>query len=122
MRTITLNPKIGSPFTSVELTNAELAQLMKEAGENRIIIKTESGTFKDLSAPKDQFEKTYRDPKHLVTLFAVNSVLAANNEPLLTDEEAEVVLYPFGREQDAKPEEIQALAGFKVEKTVILTT
>jgi len=35
------------------------------------------------------------------------------------DEEIEHLLYPFGKEQTVSTENLQALAGFKVEKTII---
>lgn len=49
----------------------------------------------------------------------INALLEKSNMPLMTLEEAEWLCFdPIKKDKNTQPEEIQRLAGFKVEKTI----
>ena len=105
MRKITLNPRIGNQSTL-------------DWNYDWIVVK-EGTELKEFKGEKtNQWNYRYT-AEQLKTISEVNSVLEQNTQPLMTEEEIENLLYPFGKETKIKTEDLQALAGFKVEKTII---
>jgi hypothetical protein len=104
-RRITLNPRIGNQFTM-------------DFNHDWIVVK-EGNEVKEFKGEKtDQWNHRYT-AEQLKTISEVNSVLEQNLQPLMTDEEVEHLLYPFGKETKIGTEDLQHLAGFKVEKKIV---
>ena len=105
MRKITLNPKIGNTSTF-------------DWNNDWIVIK-ENDQLKELSAPKK--DNSYRGytREQLEVIQTTNHVLEHNNQPAMSIEEVEHLLFPFGKDQKIDAEDLQALAGFKVEKKIV---
>jgi len=105
MRKITLNPRIADS-TSFDWNN------------DWIVIK-ENDQLNEFSAPrKDNPYRGYTRQQQEV-IQTVNHVLEHNNQPVVSIEEADRLLFPFGKDQEVNSEDIQALAGFKVEKKIV---
>jgi len=105
MRKITLNPRIADS-TSFDWKN------------DWIVIK-EDDQLKEFSAPrKDNLYRAYTK-EQLEVIQTVNRVLEHNNQPTMSIEEVEHLLFPFGKDQKIDAEDLQALAGFKVEKKIV---
>jgi hypothetical protein len=103
-RRITLNPRIGNQSTL-------------DWNHNWIVVK-EGTELKEFKGEKTN-QWIYRyTAEQIRTILEVNSVLEKNNQPLMTDEEIEHLLYPFGKETKIDTEDLQHLAGFRVEKTI----
>ena len=107
MRRITLNPRFGSNgLNYVDF-------------ENTWIIVKDEDKVEEFKASRYQFQFSNYTVEQIKAIFEVNNVLKDNNQPLMTNEEIEHLLYPFGKEQKVATEDLQALAGFRVEKTII---
>ena len=105
MRKITLNPRIAGQTTF-------------DWNNDWIVIK-EDGQLKEFSAPtKDNPYREYTK-QQLEVIQTANRVLEHNNQPVMSIEEVEHLLFPFGKDQKIEAEDLQVLAGFKVEKTII---
>ena len=104
MRKITLNPRIGN-------------QLTLDWNYDWIVVKEGSELKEFKGEQTNQWNYRYT-AEQLKTISEVNSVLEQNTQSLMTDEEIEHLLYPFGKETKIETEDLQALAGFKVEKYV----
>ena len=104
-RRITLNPRIGNQSTF-------------DWNHNWIVVK-EGEDIKEFKAEKDSRDNFRYTAKQLETISQVNNVLEHNLQPLMTDEEIEHLLYPFGKETKIDTEDLQHLAGFRVEKTIV---
>ena len=104
IRKITLNPRIGNQSTL-------------DWNYDWIVVKegTELKEFKGEKTNQWNYRYTAEQIHHISE---VNSVLEQNAQPLMTDEEIEHLLYPFGRETKIATEDLQHLAGFRVEKTI----
>jgi hypothetical protein len=103
-RRITLNPRIGNQSTL-------------DWNHNWIVVK-EGTELKEFKGEKtNQWVYCYT-AEQLKTISEVNSVLEQNSQSLMSDEEIEHLLYPFGKETKIEIADLQALAGFKVEKYV----
>lgn len=106
MRKITLNPKIGSSGSAVfDLEN------------NWIVVKDDSGA-KEFKGVKTVFNEHKYTAHQLNVIHDVNSVLKQNDQEILNEQEQEYLIYPWGREERIGTEDLQALAGFRVEKTI----
>ena len=105
MRKITLNPKFENS-SSFDWNN------------EWIVIK-ENDQLKEFSAPKrdDEYRRYTEEQRKVIQ--TVNHVLEHNNQPVMSIDEIDQLLYPFGKEQKVNSEELQALAGFKVEKKIV---
>jgi len=103
-RRITLNPRLGDKFTM-------------DWNHNWIVVK-EGTELKEFKGDKTNQWKYRYTAEQLQTIAEVNSVLEQNAQLLMTDEEIQILLYPFGKEIEEKIENLQALAGFRVEKTI----
>jgi len=79
---------------------------------------------RDENDNKVKFETTLRERKYTAAqrelIALVNGILTENEQDFLTEEEIEFLLRPISTEEPTE-EEIQALAGFKVEKKIIYT-
>lgn len=106
MRKITLNPQIGNQFTL-------------DIERDWIVVKYPDNDIQEFSGQKKVFKSYRYTTEQLKAIVEVNSVLAENGQPVMTDEETEHLLYPFGKELENKLDDLQALAGFRVEKTII---
>lgn len=107
MRKITLNPRFGSNGPNyIDF-------------ENTWIIIKDGDTVEELKATRTPPPYKNYSVEQIEAICDVNNVLKQNNRPLLTEEEIERLLYPFGRELKVDREDLQALAGFRVEKTII---
>jgi hypothetical protein len=107
MRKITLNPRFGSNgLNYVDF-------------ENTWIIVKSADNVEEFKAGRYQFQFSNYTVEQIKAIFEVNNVLKQNNQPLMTNGEIEHLLYPFGKEQKVATEDLQALAGFRVEKTII---
>jgi hypothetical protein len=105
MRKITLNPRIGNQSTL-------------DWNYDWIVVK-EGTELKEFKGEKtNQWNYRYT-AEQLKTISEVNSVLEQNTQPPMTEEEIKHLLYPFGKEQKVATADLQALAGFRVEKTII---
>lgn len=104
MRKITLNPRIGNS-TSFDRSN------------NWIVIK-ENDQLKEFSAPRKDNEYPGYTAEQRETIQTVNRVLEHNDQPVMSIKEADHLIFPFGKDQKIKAEDLQALAGFKVEKKI----
>ena len=104
MRKITLNPRIGNHST-VDFNN------------NWIVVKSED-QIHEFSAPRREDDYRGFTEEQRKVIRTVNYVLEHNKQPLMDNEEIEHLLYPFGKEVTPTTEELQALAGFRVEKTI----
>ena len=62
--------------------------------------------------------KKYRSAEDILKIQQCNEILEVNNEPLLTEEEADWMLDPIAIPNTADPEDLQKLAGFTVEKEI----
>lgn len=104
MRRITLNPQIGDT-SSFDWTNDW-------------IVTKENDQLKEFSAPKkdNPYRKYTREQQEVIQ--TVNHVLEHNDQLAMSVEEAEHLIYPFGKDQRVETEDLQALAGFKVEKKI----
>ena len=107
MRKITLNPRFGS------------STLNYIDFKNDWIIVKDGDKLEEFKGKLTIFKKSKYTIEQLQAIDQVNNVLENNNQPLMTDEEIEHLLYPFGKEQKVDTEDLQALAGFRVEKTII---
>ena len=105
MRKITLNPRIGNK-SSFDFAN------------DWIVVK-DGDTVLEFQAPIRQDDYLKFTPEQMETIRTVNYVLEHNGRVAMTQEEADYLIFPFGRETKIKPEDLQALAGFKVEKTIV---
>ena len=103
-RRITLNPRLGDKFTM-------------DWNHNWIVVK-EGTELKEFKGDKTNQWKYRYTAEQLQTISEVNSVLEQNAQPLMTDEEVEYLLYPFGKETKIGTEDLQQLAGFRVDKTI----
>jgi hypothetical protein len=108
MRKITLNPRFG--------LNTPLAYM---DFENTWIIVKEEDKVEEFKARRIQYPYKNYSAQQIEAICEVNHVLEENEQPSMTDEEIEHLLYPFGKEQKVDAEDLQALAGFRVEKTII---
>lgn len=106
MRKITLNPRIGNQFTL-------------DFERDHIVVKYEDNTVQEYQGEKKVFNSHRYSAEQLKAIVEVNGVLEQNGQPIMTDEETEHLLYPFGKEIKMDPADLQALAGFRVEKTII---
>jgi hypothetical protein len=107
MRKIALNPRFGSNGPNyIDF-------------ENTWIIVKDGDTVEEFKASR--IPKTYKNytVEQINAICEVNNVLDQNNQPRMTDAEIDHLLYPFGKEQKVDTEDLQALAGFRVEKTII---
>lgn len=107
MRKITLNPRIGNQFTL-------------DVERDWIVVKYPDNDIQEFSGQKKVFKSYRYTAEQLKAIVEVNSVLAENAQPVMTDDEIEHLLYPFGKESKIDPEDLQTLAGFKVEKTITM--
>jgi hypothetical protein len=100
MRKITLNPRFGSN------------RLNYVDFDNTWIIVKDDDKVEEFKASR--IPKTYKNysVEQINAICEVNNVLDQNNQPRMTDEEIDHLLYPFGREIEQKIENLQALAGF----------
>ena len=105
-RKITLNPRFGS-------NNLNYVDF-----ENDYIIVKEGNDVKEFKGQRTIFHKSKYTIEQLRAIDQVNNVLERNNQPCLTDKEVEHLLYPFGKETKIATEDLQHLAGFRVEKTI----
>ncbi len=105
MRKITLNPRIADS-TSFDWNN------------DWIVIK-ENDQLNEFSAPRKDNPYRGYTKEQLEVIQTVNRVLEHNNQPTMTIEEVENLLFPFGKDRKIEAEDLQALAGFKVEKKII---
>ena len=103
-RRITLNPRIGNQFTL-------------DWNNNWIVVK-EGTDIKEFKGEKQIVNNRGYTSEQLNAISEVNSVLEQNSQSVMTDEEIEYFLYPFGKETKVNPEEYQKLAGFEVHKTI----
>jgi hypothetical protein len=103
-RRVTLNPRIGDQFTM-------------DFNHDWIVVK-DGDDIKEFKGDKTNQWKYRYTAEQLQTISEVNSVLEQNAQPLMTDEEIQILLYPFGKKIEEKIENLQALAGFRVEKTI----
>jgi hypothetical protein len=107
MRKITLNPRFGSNGPNyIDF-------------ENTWIIIKDGDTVEEFKAGRIPPPTKNYSMEQVNAICDVNNVLKQNNQPLMTEEEVEHLLYPFGRELKVDREDLQALAGFRVEKTII---
>jgi len=108
MRKITLNPSFGlnTPLAYADFKN------------NSIVVR-EAGEIKEFKAERTNIFNYRYTAEQLQAISEVNNVLEENSQPLMTEEEIEFLLYPFGKEKKLTAEELQHLAGFRVEKTII---
>jgi hypothetical protein len=106
MRKITLNPRIGNQFTI-------------DFERDWIVVKYDDNNIQEFSGQKKVFNSYRYTAEQLKAIVEVNSVLEQNGQPVMTDEETEHLLYPFGKEIKVDTEDLQTLAGFRVEKTII---
>jgi hypothetical protein len=104
MRKITLNPRIGNQFNV-------------DFDRDRIVVNY-GDRIEEFQGQKKVFNSQRYTAEQLKAIVEVNSVLEQNGEPVMTDEEIQILLYPFGKEIEEKIENLQALAGFRVEKTI----
>lgn len=103
-RRITLNPRIGNQSTL-------------DWNYNWIVVK-EGTELKEFKGEKTN-QWIYRyTAEQIRTISEVNSVLEQNSQSLMSDEEIEHLLYPFGKETKIDTKDLQHLAGFRVEKTI----
>jgi hypothetical protein len=86
--------------------------------ENTWIIVKDNDKVEEFKARRIQYPYNF-SAQQIKAIYEVNNVLEQNNQPVMTEEEIEHLLYPFGREQEVDAEDLQALAGFRVEKTII---
>ena len=105
-RRITLNPRIGNQFTL-------------DFDRDWIVVKYDDNNIQEFSGQKKVFNSYRHTAEQLKAIVEVNSVLAENGQPVMTDDETDYLLYPFGKETKVATEDLQALAGFRVEKTVV---
>lgn len=105
MRKITLNPRIGNS-SSFDWKN------------DWIVIK-ENDQLKEFSAPRKDNPYRGYTREQLEVIQTANRVLEHNNQPAMSIEEVEHLLFPFGKDQKIDAEDLQALAGFKVEKKIV---
>ena len=103
-RRITLNPRIGN-------------QAMFDFNHDWIVVK-EGDDIKEYQGEQKVFNSHRYTAEQLKAVVEVNDVLIQNNQPKMTDEEIEHLLYPFGRETKIDAVDLQHLAGFRVEKTI----
>lgn len=108
MRKITLNPSIGS---------VDRFSKVGDFDYDWIVVK-DGGTVQEFRGHKKIANSYSYTAEQLVAITDANHVLSQNDQPEMTPEEIEYLLFPFGREKKTGPEEIQALAGFRVEKTL----
>jgi hypothetical protein len=103
-RRITLNPRIGNQSTL-------------DWNYDWIVVKdgTEVKEFK--GKRNNEWNYSY-SAEQLKIISEVTSVLEQNNQPPMTEDEIEYLLYPFGREEKINTDDLQHLAGFRVEKTI----
>jgi hypothetical protein len=107
MRKITLNPRFGSNgLNYVDF-------------ENTWIIVKDGDKVEELKASRIRHPYPNYSVQQIEAICEVNHVLDKNNQPRMTEEEIEHLLYPFGKELKVNTEDLQALAGFRVEKTII---
>ena len=105
MRKITLNPRIGD-------------SLFVDWNNDWVVIK-EKDQLTEFSAPKrDNPYRSYTKEQQEVIQTA-NRILEHNNQPIMTREEADHLIFPFGKDQKIDDGDLQALAGFKVEKKIV---
>jgi len=105
MRKITLNPRVGDQTTF-------------DWNNDWIVIK-EDDQLKEFSAPRKDNPYRGYTREQLEVIQTTNCVLEHNNQPAMTIEEVEHLLFPFGKAQKIDDEDLQALAGFKVEKKIV---
>jgi len=108
MRKITLNPRFGS---STPLAYMDF--------ENTWIIVKDGDKVEEFKARHIQYPYKNYSAQQIEAICEVDNVLEQNNQPVMTEKEIEHLLYPFGKEQKVDAEDLQALAGFRVEKTII---
>ena len=106
MRKITLNPRIGNQSTI-------------DFERDWIVVKYPDNSIQEYCGQKKVFNAYRYTAEQLKAIAEVDSVLAENGQPVMTEEEIEHLLYPFGKELENKLDDLQALAGFRVEKTII---
>ena len=104
-RKISLNPRIGNQSTF-------------DFNHNWIVVK-EGEDIKEFKAEKSSRDNYRYTAEQLKTISQVNNVLEHNLQPLMTDEEIEHLLYPFGKDNIPATVDLQHLAGFRVEKTIV---
>lgn len=105
-RTITLNPQfVGT-------------RLLYDFKNDWVVIK-DGNTLYEFSAPRREDDYRGFTEEQRKVIRTVNYVLEHNKQPLMTDAEAEKLIFPFGRELETKIDQIQALAGFRVEKEIV---
>jgi hypothetical protein len=103
-RRITLNPRIGN-------------RSYHHWNRDWIVVK-EGDDIKEFKGEKKIFNSHQYTAEQLKTVVEVNDVLRQNAQLEMTDEEIEHLLYPFGKETKIDTEDLQHLAGFRVEKTI----
>ena len=108
MRKITLNPTIGNQFNV-------------DFDRDRIVVNY-GDRIEEFQGQKKVFNSQRYTAEQLKAIVEVNSVLEQNGQPVMTDEEVEHLLYPFGKEIKMDPADLQHLAGFRVEKTIVPIT
>lgn len=105
MRKITLNPRIAGQTTF-------------DWNNDWIVIKEDS-QLTEFSAPRiDNPYRGYTKEQQEV-IQTTNRVLEHNRQPIMTREEADHLIFPFGKDQKIDDGDLQALAGFKVEKKIV---
>lgn len=107
MRKITLNPRIGDQYpTTVDWKN------------DWVVIK-ENDQIKEFSAPKKDDEYLEYTKEQQEVIRTVNRVLEHNDQPAMSVDEADFLIFPFGKDQKVEVKDLQTLAGFKVEKKIV---
>ena len=104
-RRITLNPRIGNQSTI-------------DWNHDWIVVK-DGDDIKEYQGERKIFNSFQHSAEQLRAIVEVNDVLRQHGQPEMTDEEIEHLLYPFGRETKLNTEDLQHLAGFRVEKTIV---
>lgn len=105
-RRITLNPSFGSN----KLNYVDF--------ENDWIIVKDGDHLQEFKAARYQPPYKNYSVQQIEAICKVNNVLEQNNQQLMTEEEIEYLLYPFGKEKPVDAVGLQALAGFRIEKTI----
>ena len=104
-RRITLNPRIGNQSTF-------------DFNHDWIVVK-EGDNIKEFKGERKVFNSHRYTAEQLKAVVEVNDVLRQNGQPEMNEEEVEHLLYPFGKETKLDTTDLQHLAGFRVEKTIV---
>jgi hypothetical protein len=70
--------------------------------------------------PRVKYTPDPYNPAQRLRINQCNEILSTNNEPVLTKEEENYFLFPLGNKKTST-EELQALAGFSVDKKISYT-